>query len=87
MAVFSQQGFSKIEIISNSTGKYLQGNRDAYNTHVCFQIIESNGKIYFLDTRPTQFGYRWIKSDILERAASYGKLKEKKHIKKLQLVL
>lgn len=51
------------------------------------RLLNQIEKYIFLKTRPTQFGYRWIKSDISERAASYGKLKEKKHIKKLHFVL
>ena len=72
MAVLSQQGLPKEEIISNSAAKYLEGNRDSYDRYVCFQIIESNGKIYFLDTRLTQFGCGCINSDISEQFACYG---------------
>ena len=37
--------------------KYLPENVDACDRPATFQIIESNNKIFCLDTRPTQFRY------------------------------
>ena len=57
LAVSSQQGLLGIEVISNSIPTYFPENGDASDSSVCFQIIQSNSKIFCLETRPPQFSY------------------------------
>ena len=57
LAVSSQQGLLGMEIISNSIPTYLPENGDASDRSVYFHIIQSNRKIFFLETKPTQFSY------------------------------
>ena len=48
-----------MEVISNSIPTYLPGNRDASDRSACFKIIQSNSKTFCLETRTTQFSYRY----------------------------
>ena len=47
-----------MEVISNLIPIYLPEFGDTSDRSVCFQIIQSNSKIFCLETRPTQFRYR-----------------------------
>ena len=53
LAVSSQQALLVMEVVSNNIPTYLPENGDASDRSVCFQIIQSNNKIFCLETRPT----------------------------------
>ena len=57
LTVSSQQRLLGMEVISSSVPAYLPESGDASDRSVYFQIIQSNSKIFFLETRPTQFSY------------------------------
>ena len=55
LPVSSQQRLVAIEVVSNSIPTYFPENGDVSDRSVCFQVIQSNSKIFCLETRPTQF--------------------------------
>ena len=46
-----------MEVIPNRIPTYLPENGDASDRSVCFQIIQSDIKTFYLETRPTQSSY------------------------------
>ena len=56
-AVSLQQELLRMGVISSSIPTYFPENGDARDRSACFQIIQSNRKMFSLETRPTQFSY------------------------------
>ena len=46
-----------MEVIPNIIPTYLPENGNVSDRSVCFQILQSNSKMFYLETRPTQFSY------------------------------
>ena len=53
-AASSQYGLLRVEVIRNSIPTYLLENGYVIGRTICFQIIQSNSKIFCLENRPTQ---------------------------------
>ena len=56
-AVSLQQELLRMGVVSSSIPTYFPENGDARDRSACFQIIQSNRKMFSLETRPTQFSY------------------------------